>query len=112
MPPFERHVFVCVNRRADGHHRGSCAAKGAERLRDRLKLAAKAAGLTGVVRVNAAGCLDACEDGASVVVYPECVWYRGVTVDDVDEIVREHLVGGRPVERLRSPAADEPDPSS
>ena len=56
-------------------------------------------GLTGV-RSNAAGCLDACERGVSVVVYPDNVWYGGVTVADVKEIVEEHLIGGRPVERL------------
>lgn len=111
MPPFERHVFVCVNRRADDHHRGSCAARGAEELRARLKKAAKDAGLTGRVRVNLSGCLDACEHGASVVVYPECVWYRGVTVDDVDEIVREHLVEGRPVDRLRRSGEPPSDPA-
>lgn len=65
-----------------------------------MKEAAKAAGLKGRVRVNAAGCLDQCARGVTVVVYPEAVWYGGVTLADVDEIVREHLVLGRPVERL------------
>lgn len=105
MAGFERHVFVCINRREDGHRRGCCASREAEALRDRLKVAAKNAGLKGRVRVNAAGCLDHCEKGAAIVVYPEAVWYGGVTVDDVDELVREHLVGGRPVDRLRIDAA-------
>ena len=100
-PPYDRHVFVCINRRPDGHPRGCCAAKGSEAVRDRLKVVAKNAGLVGRVRINAAGCLDACETGVSVVVYPEGVWYGGVTLDDVDAIVEEHLVSGRPVERLR-----------
>ena len=52
-------------------------------------------------RVNSAGCLDACDRGVAVVVYPEGVWYGGVTVADVPEIVERHLVGGQPVERLR-----------
>ncbi|MFI5290815.1 MAG: (2Fe-2S) ferredoxin domain-containing protein, partial [Polyangia bacterium] len=53
------------------------------------------------VAVTEAGCLGPCFDGPTVVVYPEGVWYANVTIADVDEIVREHLVGGRPVERLR-----------
>lgn len=53
------------------------------------------------MRANAAGCLDACSLGASVVVYPEGVWYGGVQVEDVEEIIEAHLLGGAPVERLR-----------
>ena len=101
MSIFDRHVFVCVNERATDHPRGSCRRRGSAEVRDRLKIAAKNANLTGRVRVNTAGCLDQCESGVTVVVYPEAVWYGGVTVGDVDEIVREHLVAGRPVERLR-----------
>jgi (2Fe-2S) ferredoxin len=103
MPLYEHHVFVCENRRPDDNPKGCCAAKGGVELRTALKLAARDAGLKGRVRVNAAGCLDRCAEGATVVVYPEAVWYGHVTLEDVDEIVREHLVGGRPVERLRIP---------
>ena len=66
-----------------------------------LKAGVKKAGLGAEVRVNAAGCLDQCEHGVTIVVYPEAVWYGFVTVGDVEEIVREHIVGGKPVERLR-----------
>jgi len=66
-----------------------------------MKRAAEEAGLRGRIRVNSAGCLDQCSHGVAVVVYPEAVWYRGVTLDDVEEIVRTHLSGGTPVERLR-----------
>ncbi len=66
-----------------------------------LQKAAKAADLGGRVRINKSGCLDQCEHGPTVVVYPEAVWYGGVKPEDAEEIVREHLVGGRPVERLR-----------
>lgn len=68
-----------------------------------LKDAANAAGLKGKVRVNSAGCLDQCEHGPAVVVYPEEVWYGSVQASDAAEIVQEHLLGGRPVERLRLP---------
>ena len=60
-------------------------------------------GLRGQVRVNAAGCLDACADGPTIVVYPEGVWYARVRLEDVPELVESHLVNGVPVERLRSP---------
>jgi len=103
MPLYEHHVFVCENRRPPDDPRGCCAAKGGAEVRTALKVAAKEAGLGKRVRVNTAGCLDQCEHGVTVVVYPEAVWYGHVTLADVDEIVREHLIGGRPVERLRLP---------
>lgn len=101
MPLYTRHVFVCENRRPEDDPRGCCAASGSQELRIKLRDAVKAAGLKGAVRVNSAGCLDQCAHGAAVVVYPEAVWYGGVTPADVAEIVESHLVGGRPVERLR-----------
>jgi (2Fe-2S) ferredoxin len=66
-----------------------------------LQKLAKAAGLAGRVRINKSGCLDQCEHGPVMVVYPEAVWYGNVRPEDAAEIVTEHLVGGRPVERLR-----------
>jgi (2Fe-2S) ferredoxin len=102
MPPFERHVFVCVNERSPSNPKGCCCSKGAQEVRSRLKKLAFDAGLRGRVRVNAAGCLDQCAKGVSMVVYPEGVWYGHVTPDDVDEIFREHVLAGRPVERLRT----------
>jgi (2Fe-2S) ferredoxin len=103
MPPYERHVFVCENARDPSDARGCCAAKGSKAIRGRLKVLAKNAGLAGRVRINGAGCLDQCEHGVTVVVYPEAVWYGGVTEADVEEIFRSHVLEGRPVERLRLP---------
>lgn len=99
---FRHHVFICENRRPEGDSRGSCAAKGSEAIRAAFKDELKKHGLKGQVRANAAGCLDACADGPSIVVYPEGVWYGHVTVADVAEIVESHLVNGKPVERLRN----------
>jgi (2Fe-2S) ferredoxin len=96
-PPlfFDAHVFVCCNRRPDGHRRGSCAAKGSEALRDYMKARAKELGIKNI-RVNSAGCLDRCELGPCVVIYPEGIWYRVDSRDDVDEVLQTHLVeGGR-----------------
>jgi (2Fe-2S) ferredoxin len=101
MVPYERHVFVCENERPAENPRGCCAAKGGSEVRAALKKRVIEAGLRGRVRINKAGCLDRCEEGLTVVVYPEAVWYRRVTLADVDEIFGEHILGGRPVRRLR-----------
>lgn len=103
MPAFERHVFVCTNVRPADHPRGCCAAKDSESIRERLKSLAARHGLKGRVRVNAAGCLDQCEHGVTVVVYPEAVWYGLVTPADVDELFESHILNGVPVIRLMLP---------
>lgn len=98
-PYFRAHVFCCTNRRPDGHPRGSCAAKGGEQLRDYMKARAKELGLEGV-RINSAGCLDRCELGATIVIYPEGVWYTLQSREDVDAVLETHLRQGGRVERL------------
>lgn len=100
-PHLEKHVFVCVNERDPSDARGCCAARGGEAVREAFKKALKQQGLKGSIRANAAGCLDQCAQGVTVVVYPEQVWYGKVTEADVPEIVEKHLAGGVPVERLR-----------
>lgn len=99
-PPYTRHVFVCTNRRPDGSPRGCCASKGSEDLRLAIKKELDAQDIRNV-RINTAGCLDACERGMAVVVYPEGTWYGPVTPEDVKELVTAHLKDGQPVERLR-----------
>jgi (2Fe-2S) ferredoxin len=101
MPPLVRHVFVCENVRDADNPKGCCASKGASEIRSRLKKLAYDAKLRGRVRINKAGCLDQCAHGVTVVVYPEAVWYGRVTPDDVDELFQEHVLHGRPLERLR-----------
>jgi (2Fe-2S) ferredoxin len=104
MPlPYRHHIFVCTNRRAEGDPKGCCAEKGSEQVRALFKAELDKRGLKGQVRANAAGCLDQCAFGVTVVVYPEAVWYARVRPEDVVEIVEEHILGGRPVERLRMP---------
>ena len=103
VPSFQRHVFVCINERPADHPKGCCKAKGGVEVRDKLKAELAARGLSKIVRANNAGCLDQCERGVTVVVYPEQVWYGGVTVDDVTEIVESHLVNGHIVARLLLP---------
>ena len=103
MASFERHIFVCINERTEDDPRGFCSAKGSVEVAEKMKLAAYERGLKRIVRVNKAGCLDQCARGVTCVVYPDNVWYGGVTVDDVVEIVESHLMGGVPVERLVIP---------
>ena len=97
---FRHHLFICENRRPDSAPKGSCAARGGEAVRQAFKSELQRRGLTEEIRANAAGCLDLCAQGPVVVVYPEGTWYAGVRPEDVAEIVEQHLVGGRPVERL------------
>jgi len=100
-PPlfFDFHVFVCVNRRPDSHPKGSCAARGSERLRDYMKVRARQLGLQSA-RINTAACLDRCELGPCLVVYPEGIWYNVQNEFDVDEVLNTHLLGGGRVTRL------------
>jgi len=99
---FRFHVFCCTNRREPGHKRGCCAEKGADELRDYMKTRAKELGIA-KTRINGAGCLDRCELGPCMVIYPEGVWYSPKSKSDIDEIISEHLQNGRIVERLRLP---------
>jgi len=101
VPIFERHLFVCENERAADHPRGCCALKGSPAVRARLKTLIHEHGLQGRVRANASGCLDQCEHGVTVVVYPEGIWYGGVTLADADEIFSRHVLRGEVVEHLR-----------
>ena len=112
MPPFEKHIFVCTNRRAPDNPKGSCAEVGGEALFARFKKEVFERGLGERFRANQAGCLDACEHGCAVVVYPDNVWYARVTEDDVREIIESHLVDGQPVARLLATFAPRTKPSS
>ena len=100
-PPayYRSHVFVCTNVRPDGHPRGCCKAKGSEKLRDYMKARAKELGLKDV-RINQSGCLDRCELGPTMVIYPEGVWYSFRSIEEAEEILQTHLIGGKRVERL------------
>ncbi|MBL6932255.1 MAG: (2Fe-2S) ferredoxin domain-containing protein [Rhodospirillales bacterium] len=96
---YNLHVFCCTNQRPETHPRGSCAARGSIKLRDYMKARAKELGLLGT-RINSAGCLDRCELGPCVVVYPDGIWYRMENNEDIDAILEEHLRDGQPVKRL------------
>ena len=101
MKRFNKHIFVCENKRPDGHPKGCCAEKNSLEVRALFKKRLKELGLNTSVRANASGCLDACEFGVTVLVYPEQIWYGGVTVYDVEEIIQKHILNNQPVERLK-----------
>lgn len=97
---YRRHIFFCLNDRANGEN--SCAHHGAQAGFERCKQRVREANLAGagMLRVNKAGCLDRCASGPVAVVYPEGVWYSYVDGEDIDEIVESHLKNGQPVQRL------------
>ena len=95
------HVFFCLNQREDGE--ACCMDKGAEQAFDYMKKRVKQLGLNGEakIRVNRAGCLDRCNEGPLMVVYPEAIWYTFVDNTDIDEIIDSHLMHGKVVVRLK-----------
>lgn len=97
---YRYHVFFCTNRREGGE--ACCGQHNASDMRDYAKARIKAIGLSGEggVRINTAGCLDRCELGPVIVVYPEAVWYTYVDQEDIDEIIDQHLCQGQVVSRL------------
>jgi (2Fe-2S) ferredoxin len=103
MSYYQRHIFFCLNERANGE--ACCAQHGPQQAFDHCKSRIKAAQAAGPggVRVNKAGCLDRCAGAPVAVVYPEAVWYTFVDQSDIDEIVDRHLLKGEVVERLLLP---------
>jgi len=100
MPHRDRYLFVCTNRRPDGHPKGSCAEKGSEQLLARLKEALAQRGIAKtIVRACGSSCLDMCETGITIVQEPEHVAYGHVTVEDVDAVA-DAAAKGEVVDRL------------
>lgn len=96
---YKKHIFICTNQRTAGG-RPSCGEQHGLELVAAFKKLIKDRGLSVGMRAQKAGCLDVCELGPSVVVYPEGVFYGGVQIEDVEEIVSEHLENDRIVSRL------------
>jgi (2Fe-2S) ferredoxin len=108
MGGFKHHIFVCTNQRPKGDPRGCCADTGSVSFHAFFKKEVERMGLRGLVRANKAGCLDHCEYGPSVVIYPEGVWYWVGSEADVTEIMERHIGKGEIVERLLMPDHDQP----
>ena len=94
MPAFTHHVFVCGNVRPPGHKRGCCDPEGRQELREAFKRELKKVGFGALARANHSGCLEQCEHGPTVVIYPHGIWYGHVRVEDVARIVAKTVVGG------------------
>ncbi len=103
MPRPERHLLICSNNRGPGHPRGSCGDKGGEKLVGAMKDLLRENGLKERVLVSRTGCLKHCSLGVTAVVYPETVWYQGVTEGDLKEVCETHLMKGCIVDRLLLP---------
>lgn len=101
MPAFSHHIFICCNQRSPGHRRGCCNPDGNESLRNAFKAEVKRRGLGPLVRANKAGCLEQCEHGPTVVIYPQGIFYGGVTVEDVPRIIEQTVIAGQLIEELR-----------
>ncbi len=100
-PYYAHHVFFCTNQREDGAR--CCGASGGQAMRDYAKKKIKKMNLNGAgkCRINSAGCLDRCNEGPLLVVYPEGIWYTYVDEQDIDEIIESHLKQGQVVKRLQ-----------
>lgn len=105
MPAFTHHIFICSNRREPGNSRGCCDPEGKDALRDAFKTELKKRKLGPLVRANKSGCLDQCELGPTVVIYPQAIWYGHVQIADVPRIIDETIIGGRILDDLLIPAA-------
>jgi len=97
---YDIHVFCCTNQRPAGHPRVSCGKQGSIDLHAAMKARVKSLNIDKNIRVNKSGCLDRCELGPTVVIYPEGIWYHVATTADVDEIIDQHIIAGKPVARL------------
>ena len=102
MSYYNYHVFFCTNQRESG--KPCCNNHDAQKMRDYVKGRVKKLGITSDenrIRINSAGCMDRCDSGPVLVIYPEGTWYTYVDESDLDEIIEEHLLHGREVERLK-----------
>lgn len=101
MPAFTHHIFVCCNQRSADHPRGCCNPDGSDALRNALKSEINRRNLGPLVRANKSGCLEQCEHGPTVAIYPQGIFYGGVTLDDVPRIIEDTVMQGRVIEDLR-----------
>ena len=95
----KHHFLVCMNRRPEGHPRGSCQASGATPLFESFREKFEQRNLL-EVKVTGTFCLGPCDLGPIVVAYPEGIWYGKVTAADIDELLDSHLEQRGPVKRL------------
>ena len=98
---FEKHIFVCINERTPGAPRKCCGEETGTAIATRFKELIQENKLRMTVRAQRSSCFDICEQGPIAVVYPEGIFYKGICVNDVDEIFEQHILKNKPVERLQ-----------
>ena len=98
---YDKHIFICTNQRSPESHRKSCGEAHGLEIVDAFKKKLKELNLPIKIRAQKSGCLDICDFGQTMVIYPEGVFYAGVEISDVDEIINEHIINNKFVERLR-----------
>lgn len=103
MPTPVAQILVCTNERGPEADKPSCAPRGSLEVYRRFKDRVRELGIRDRVMVTRTGCLKHCSRGITVAIWPHNLWYSGVTLDDVDEILDTTVLGGRQVERLRMP---------
>ncbi len=97
---YHKHIFICTNERSQNNPRGDCKRCGGMDIRMKFVQLINQHGLKGKVRANKSGCLDVCELGATIVIYPDNIWYTRVKVQDVDEIFVTSIMDNGVVKRL------------
>ena len=100
VPKYDKHIFICINERDENNPKGDCTRCGGKDIRMKFVQLINQYGLKGKIRANKSGCLDACELGAAVVIYPDNIWYTRVSVNDVDEIFKTSILKNGVVKRL------------
>ena len=100
MPKYQKHIFICINERDQNSPKGDCARCGGPEIRMQFVKLINQHGLKGKIRANKSGCLDVCELGAAVVIYPDNIWYTQVQLEDVDEIFEASILNNNIVDRL------------
>ena len=100
--PYQKILFVCINKREP--REVCCAQRDSEAIAEALKARVKALGFSRAVRVSKSGCQDVCAKGPNVMVFPDYVWYHGVTQDDVERIIQDTIQGLQPAPAPTRPA--------
>ena len=103
---YQKHIFICTNDRGPDHPRGDCANCGGNEIRMRFVQLINQHGLRGKVRANKSGCLDVCEIGPAVVIYPQNIWYTGISIENVDEIFEKSILKNEVINHLVSSKKD------
>ncbi len=96
-------ILVCTNERAPDARKPSCGPRGGLDVYRRFKDGIRARGIRDDVMVVRTGCLKHCSQGITVNIWPRNLWYRGVTLDDVDDIIDQSVVGDQEITRLQMP---------